>query len=211
MRPDIAYAITTLSQYSSNPGPKHWSTCKHVFRYISGTWNYGLVYGNTSDSDEIVSTGYCDADYATNPDDWKSISGYAFMLGGTAYAWSLKKQTTVATSSTEVEYTALAHATRSAVRNRYLLEEIGYGQTNPTVIHEDNQAALALARDPQFHAHSKHFDIQNHVHFIWEKIENGTIEPVYCTTEDQLADVFTKPLARPKHEKFTCGLGLLPV
>jgi hypothetical protein len=153
--------------------------------------------------------GYSDADYAANPDDRKSISGYAFMLGGATYAWSSKKQTTVATSSTEAEYTALAHATRFAVWSRYLLDEIGYAQGDPTVIHEDNQAALALARDPQFHARSKHFDVQNH--FIREKIENATIDPVYCTTEDQLADIFTKPLARPKHDKFTRALGLLPV
>ena len=69
--------------------------------------------------------------------------------------------------------------------------------------------ALALARDPQYHAQSKHFDIQNH--FIREKIENAIIEPIYCTTEDQIADIFTKPLARPKHEKFMRGLGVLPV
>jgi hypothetical protein len=206
-RPDIAYAVTTLSQYSSNPGPEHWSACKRVFRYLSGTRSYGLVYGNTRE--DIISVGYSDADYAANPDDRKSISGYAFMLGGAAHSWSSKKQTTVATSSTEAEYTALAHATRFAVWSRYLLDEIGYTQEEPTVIHEDNQAALALARDPQFHARSKHFDVQNH--FIREKIENSTINPVYCTTEDQLADVFTKPLARPKHEKFTRALGLLPV
>ena len=104
---------------------------------------------------------------------------------------------------------ALVHATRFAIWSRYLLTEIGYEQTQPTVIYEDNQAALALARDPQFHARSKHFDIQNH--FVREKIENAVIEPVYCPTEDQVADIFTKPLTKPKHEKFTRALGLLPV
>jgi hypothetical protein len=113
-RPDIAYAVTTLSQYSSNPGPEHWSACKRVFRYLSGTRSYGLVYGNTREHG-IISVDYSDADYAANPDDRKSISGYVFMLGGAAYSWSSKKQTTVATSSTEAEYTALAHATRFAV------------------------------------------------------------------------------------------------
>jgi hypothetical protein len=131
------------------------------------------------------------------------------MLGGATYAWSSKKQTTVATSSTEAEYTALAHATRFAVWSRYLLEEMGHAQESPTVIYEDNQAALVLARDPQFHARSKHFDVQNH--FIREKIETGTVEPVYCGTEDQIADILTKPLAKPKHKKFMRGLGLLPV
>jgi hypothetical protein len=207
-RPDIAYAVTALSQYSSNPGPEHWSACKRVFRYLSGTKNYGLVYGGTGDNDN-VSVGYSDADYAANPDDRKSISGYAFMLGRATYGWSSKKQSTVATSSTEAEYTALAHATRFAVWSRNLLGEMGVTQAKATVIFEDNQAALALARDPQFHARSKHFDVQNH--FIREKIENSTIEPIYCSTDDQLADIFTKPLARPKHEKFTRGLGLLPV
>jgi KUP system potassium uptake protein len=75
-------------------------------------------------------------------------------------------------------------------------------------MYEDNQATLVLARDPQYHARSKHFDVQNH--FIRERVEDGTIEPIYCPTEDQIADIFTKPLARPKHEKFTRALGLLP-
>jgi hypothetical protein len=113
--------------------------------YLSGTRNYGIVYGGDLRDDRVVSVGYSDADYAANPDDRKSISGYAFMLGGATYTWSSKKQTTVAISSTEAEYTVLAHATRFAVWSRYLLEEMGHTQESPTVIYEDNQAALALA------------------------------------------------------------------
>jgi hypothetical protein len=206
-RPDIAYAVQTLSQFSSNPGPEHWTAVKRVFRYLAGTRNLKLTF-RANEEHEVLIAGYTDADYASNPDDRKSISGYTYLLGGGAFAWSSKKQTTVALSSTEAEYTALAHATRQAIWNRNILTELGYFQDEPTVLFEDNQSTIAIARDPQYHARSKHFDVQNH--FVREKIENGIIELQYCPTDEMVADIFTKALSRPKHEKFVRELGLLP-
>jgi hypothetical protein len=157
---------------------------------------------------EIIGAGYSDADYASNPDDRKSISGYSYLLGGAAYAWSSKKQSTTALSSTEAEYTAIAHATRQAVWVRNLLKELGFPQEEPTLLFGDNQSAITIAHDPQYHARSKHFDVQNH--FVREKIENGVIKLYYCPTAEMVADIFTKALTREKHEKFTRELGLLP-
>ncbi|SJL04873.1 uncharacterized protein ARMOST_08244 [Armillaria ostoyae] len=198
-RPDISHAVQELGQFASNPGPEHWTALKRVCRYLAGTRNLELVF-RANEEGEIISTGYSDASFASNPDDRKSISGYTYLIGGASFAWSSKKQSTVALSSTEAEYTALTHATRQAIWNRNLLSELGCPQEDSTLIFEDNQSTIALARDPQYHARSKHFDIQNH--FIREKVENETIELYYCLTEEMVADIFTKTLPRPQHEKF---------
>jgi hypothetical protein len=178
-----------------------------VFRYLSGTRNLKLTF-RANQEQAVLTVGFTDADYASNPDDRKSISGYTFLLGGATYAWSSKKQSTVALSSTEAEYTALAHATRQAIWNRNLLAELGFIQEDPTLLFEDNQSTIAIARDPQYHARSKHFDVQNH--FVREKMESGVVELVYCPTDEMVADIFTKALPQPKHEKFVRELGLLP-
>ncbi|KDR75264.1 hypothetical protein GALMADRAFT_24757, partial [Galerina marginata CBS 339.88] len=207
-RPDIAYAVQKLSKYSSNPGNSHWTALKRVFRYLAGTRDRVLFYGGDVDEDEVIFSAYCDADFASDSDDRKSISGYTLFLGNAAIAWSSKKQTTIALSTTEAEYTAIAHATRQIIWLRNLFQDLGYTQNDPTILFSDNQSAIALTQDPQFHARSKHFDITNH--FVRAKVYDQTIEVIYCPTDEMTSDIFTKALAKPKHEQFTSELGLLP-
>ncbi len=190
-----------------NPGPEHWTALKRILRYLAGTQNLKLVFRRNEET-EVISVGYSDASYASNRDDLKSISGYTYRIGGASFAWSSKKQSTVALSSTAAEYTALAHATRQAIWNRNLLAELGCSQEDPTLIFKDNQSAIAIARDLQYHARSKHFDVQNH--FVQEKIEDAIIELFYCPTDEMVADVMMKALPRQKHNKFIQELGLLP-
>jgi hypothetical protein len=102
-RPDIAFAITTLSQFSSNPGPKHWMAIKRLLRYLRGTLNYSLTYGNIGNHMTPSLVGYCDADWGSNVDDRRSITGYVFLLSGGAVSWQAKRQPTVALSSVEAE------------------------------------------------------------------------------------------------------------
>ncbi|SJL18053.1 uncharacterized protein ARMOST_21625 [Armillaria ostoyae] len=179
-RLDIACAVQTVSRFASNPGLEHWTALKRIFKYIAGTQDYELVYH--AEGDKVFSHGYTD--------DRKLISGYAYFVADAAFAWSSKKQSTVALSSTEAEYKALAHATRQAIWNRNLLAELGYNQDEATVLYEDNQSAIAIACDLAYHARSKHFDVQNH--FVWEKIENDIIELEHCSTKDMIANIFTK-------------------
>jgi hypothetical protein len=210
-RPDISFAVSRVGAYSANPSQAHWTAVKRIFRYLKGTRDLRLTFGGLLPGTNIANTfgAYSDADFASNPDDRKSVSGYVYMLGGGAIAWHSKKQATTATSTTKAEYSALAAAAREAIWLSNLfngLEVIDF--ENPTLIYSDNQAAIIIARDPQHHSRTKHFDVQNH--FVREKVELGTIEVEYCPTDEMVADIFTKALPRVKFEKFRQELGLLP-
>jgi hypothetical protein len=110
-------------------------------------------------------------------------------------------------SNTEAEYIAGALATNESIWLRWLLSEIGEKQLNPTVLNTDNQASILLARNPIFHKATKHIEVRYH-HMRW-CFESGTIVPTYVSTDNQIANVLMKPLARDKHEKFTHAMGLV--
>ena len=150
--------------------------------------------------------GFVDADWASDVNDRKSTSGFVFMLGGAAISWSSKKQTSVALSSTEAEYIAAAHATKEVVWLRRLLTELSLDLSPPTILHVDNQSAIAIARNPEFHDRTKHIEVRHH--FLRHKVEAEEICLEYISTEDQVADVLTKGLVREKHERFSGAMGV---
>ena len=193
-RPDISFVVTHLSQFSSNPSQAHWTAVKRVFRYIKGTADLRLMLGGITADNQLV--GYSDADWAGNLSDRRSISGFLFLYGG-PISWSAKKQPTVSLSSMEAEYMALTHATCEAIWLRKVLAELGAPQSNPTILHVDNQAALAFAKNQDFHTRTKHIAI--HHHFCRDAVKNGDIEPQYIHTDSNLADIFTKALSAPRH------------
>ena len=195
-RPDLAYAIQQLSQFNSNPTTAHFQAAKRVLRYLQGSQTTGLVYTTHNDEITIAVQGYCDADYAAD-DDRKSISGYLFTLAGSPISWQAKKQTTVAQSTVEAEYAAMAHATKEAIWLQYLLRDLGMSKYESKVLFCDNQGAISLAKNPSHHAKTKHVDVQ--LHFIRDHIEKGTINVEYCPTDDMIADLMTKGLARDRH------------
>jgi hypothetical protein len=120
-RPDLAYAVQQLSQFSSNPTNVHFQAAKRVFRYLQGTQTMGLVYaGKQNDGITERVKAYCDADYAMS-EDRKSISGSLFTLGKSPISYQAKKQTTVAQSTVESEYAAMAHAIKELIWLQYLL------------------------------------------------------------------------------------------
>jgi hypothetical protein len=193
-RPDIAYAVTHLAQFTSCFGPAHVTTVNRVVRYLKGTSALGLTYRRSnSDFGEV---GYSDADWGSNLLDRKSISGHVFLLGGAAIAWSAKKQATVALSTMEAEYMLLSHACTQAIWMRQLFEELSFSTDDPTLILSDNLAALALSTESQFHGRSKHIDIRHH--FIRDVIEKRKVTTLYVQTNENLADAFTKALAAPQ-------------
>ena len=195
-RRDIAYAVNNVARFCSNPTKEHWTATKRIFRYLRGTANCGLLYKKT-DSDALV--GYSDADWGGDPDNLKSTSGYCFQIGGTLVSWKSKKECSVALSTEEAEYMALSNTTQEAVWLRELHQDLTNATDHPTIIHEDNQAAIKMAKNPQYHERAKHISIK--YHFVREQVNNNVIELKYCPTQDMIADMFTKGLDKTKTVK----------
>ena len=149
--------------------------------------------------------GFCDADWASQKHR-HSLSGFSFHFGIGAISCSSKKQGVISLSSTEVEYIAQTHAAKEGIWLRSFMKEIRGGEEKPLTISYDNQGAIALAKDNKFHARTKHIDLQ--YHFIHEAVEDGKIQVKYILTDDNVLDIFAKPLPRPKFTKFMESLGL---
>ena len=176
-------------------------------RYLKSTTSLCLVYGGEIDP----SIGFTDSDWDGDRETRRSTSGYIFNLGSGAISWSSKRQSSTALSSCEAEYIGQTQATKEAVWLRRLLVELQVAEEEghapiATVIYGDNQGAIALTKNPEFHARTKHIDIQHH--FAREKQQSGEVDLQYIPTEQQVADGLTKALPRDKLEAFRNALGL---
>lgn len=201
-RPDLAYPISVVSQHMARPGSSHWVAVKRIMRYLKGTSDVRLCLGG----DNIVLSGYCDADYAGDTNDRRSTTGYMFKVGSGAVSWNSKRQQTTATSTVEAEYMATSHGTKEAIWLRQLMADVRCTQEEATTIMCDNQGSMSLAKNPTHHSRTKHIDVQ--YHFIREKLEMKVIELKYCPTEHMVADVLTKALARDRHQRLVEAFGL---
>jgi hypothetical protein len=204
-RPDIAFSVNKLAQYSSNPGQAHWTLAKRVLQYLNTTRDRELRLGG----ERMRLCAYSDADYAGDTEDRKSTGGYAVFLGEGAVSWSSKKQTLVALSSTESEYVALSEAAREVLWVRRFLEdsmELVFDE--PTVIFEDNQSAIAFAQNQRIVGRTKHIHVK--YHFVRDLIENYTIKLVYRNTKLMTADILTKTLPPASHAHHSERLGIYP-
>ena len=235
-RPDIAYAVSVVSRYASNPDDNCWTAVKRIFRYLRGTLQLKLTYKGPLQP----LTGYSDSDYAGDPATRRSTSGYVFNLGSAAISWSSKRQPTVALSTCEAEYMGQVNATKEAIWLERLLEKLTQITPNPTVaphvdpeevsenhalmaaqtiginathavalatvVFCDNQGAIALAKDPTNHSKTKHMHTK--YMFLRECVGNQQVELRYCPTGDMVADGLTKPLPRDAFERFRQHLGL---
>jgi len=202
-RPNITFAVLALAQFMHWPTRMHWEAAKHVIRYLKGMKNLELTYGATTTG--IIR--YSDANHASQYHH-HSISGYAFLMNGGVVSWSSKKQPLVMLSTTEVEYIAAAHATKEALWLREFLGEVVRPLSAPTMLNCNNQATIALSKDGQFHAQTKHIDLW--FHFIHEAVTDGTVTLTYCPTQVMMADILTKLLNCRKTGELAGSLGLLP-
>lgn len=192
-RPDIEFAVNRLSQFLTCYGQEHWNAVKTIIRYLKGTLKAGIVYGSSGSNFKL--RGYTDADYAGCSDTRKSTSGFVFVLNGGPITWSSQKQDVVALSTTEAEYIALAHGVKDAIWIRRFLNELGIPMDYVS-INVDNQSAIKLASNPEFHKRSKHIEVR--YHFIRQIYERGEIKLDYIQSKHQLADLFTKPLPKQR-------------
>ncbi|KAM2526787.1 hypothetical protein TB1_024112 [Malus domestica] len=192
-RPDIMYAYSLLARFMHCPTSKHFGTAKRVLRYVKGTINYGLEY---TKGKKAMLIGYYDSDWGGSLDDSKSTSGYAFSFGSGVFSWASVKQSCVALSTAEAEYIRASDAIAQAIWLRFVLEDFGELQTEATPLQCDNTSAIAITKNSVFHQKTKHID--RRYHFIKDALQEGIINLVYCPTEEQLAYIFTKPLAKDR-------------
>lgn len=120
-RPDIAFSVNKVSQFMHCPLDTHFKAVKRIMRYLKGTLSYGMVLRRSA---LLSLVGFSDADWGSDPDDRRSITGYCIFLGANAIAWSSKKQQTVSRSSTEAEYRSLSSATTEVIWIQSLLKEL---------------------------------------------------------------------------------------
>ncbi len=202
-RPDIAYAVSMLSQFLESPRTTHLKAVKRVFCYLLGTKHLKLILGGNT-----TIAGFSDADWASQHHR-HSISGFAYFVGLGTISWSAKKQPIITLSSTEAEYVALTHAAKDILWIHKILKEFSFlhNLSLPTTLYCDNQGAIRLSKDATFHGRTKHIDV--HFHFIRQTITSRDVELLYIPTEKMVADIFTKSLARVKFERFRAELNVM--
>jgi Reverse transcriptase (RNA-dependent DNA polymerase) len=194
--PDISYAVTHLSQFTTNPSEDHYKAALHICRYLAGTQDYKLVYGKTADKGLMA---YTDSDWAADKIRRWSITGYFFKLADGIISWRSHAQKTVALSSTEAEYMALSNCSRQAVWIKTMIEELGIVfKTVP--IYCDNQGTSFIASNPVQESRTKHIDIR--YHYIHELVGAKKVETMFMPGEMNPADMFTKNLQKVKFLKF---------
>ena len=204
-RPDIAFPVSKLGQFAANPSAHHWQALKRLYRYLKGTMDGGIQYGGSGR--EL--TGYSDSDWAGDVASRKSTGGYVFTLVNGAVSWSSKRQGCVAKSSTEAEYMAISRAGDEAIWLRSLFTELMPEQIKPIVLWSDNQGAIHLSHNPEYHARTKHIDVSYHV--IRERVEQRLIDLKYLPTGEMPADGLTKALGHVKFGEYVQRLGLKTV
>jgi len=188
-RPDLSFAINKLSQFMHKPTSLLLKHLKRLLRYLKNTINFGIMLQTPSTTNLLA---YTDADWGGNADDRTSTSTYIIFLEGNPMSWLSKKQKTVARSSTEAEYRAVATSTTEIMWLTNLLKELGITRSAPPKIMCDNIAATYLCYNLVLHSRMKHISLD--YHFVREQVQAGKFQVSHISTKDQLADIMTKPL-----------------
>ena len=184
-RPDIAYAVGMLCRAMGKPTPELFEAALRVVAYLSHHRYIGLRY----ECDQKPLAGMSDADWAVR----HSTSGHVFSMSKAAISWGSKKQPTIALSSCESEIMAASEAAKEAVYLDRFVEELGFkDDADPIHLSLDNKAAIDSSYNPENHSRTKHIDRRHY--FIRELVEEGRIVVPFVSSEDNLADFFTKPL-----------------
>ncbi|KAL9420128.1 hypothetical protein AB3S75_037830 [Citrus x aurantiifolia] len=205
-RPDIAFAVSAVSQYMHSPYVEHLEAVHKILKYLKSTPGRGLLFKK---SDQRSVEVFTDADWAGSISDRRSTSGYCTFLWGNLITWRSKKQNVVARSSTEAEFRAMANGVCEVLWIKRVLGELRLDIEAPMRLFCDNKSAISIANNPVQHDRTKHIEIDRH--FIKEKLENGVICMSFIPSEQQTADVLTKGHFRPKFESFIDKLGMINI
>ena len=201
-RPDISFALATLSRFVSRPQSHHQAALQRILRYLKATQMLRITYGKG----DLI--GYSDADFGGSvvTEGAYSTSGYVFKLAGAPISWSSKKQGEIATSTTHAEYIGQYNAILHLQWLRTFLQETNLYQSPVTHIMADNQSAIALSRNPEFHKRTKHFNVK--FHYQRAVLDEGSIDIQYIPTKLEAADGLTKPLGPTDFLNFVRLIGI---
>lgn len=205
-RPDIAQAVQRLAQQCARAEPRHYAAAKRLLRYLKGTKSLRIRYGNPNVNHDIHA--FTDSDWATCPADRVSVTGYVWFFYGGPIAHVSRKQQTLALSSTEAEYMALAACVQEGLWIRSAFNSLNQQVTLPFIVYADNTGAISLSSNPLNHSRTKHVDVR--YHFLREHISKGVFTPKWIPTHQNVADLLTKSLARSSFQVHRTGLSLVP-
>jgi hypothetical protein len=173
-------------------------------KYLKGTLDCGLSYDGDHD---FTLSGYTISDWDGSVSDRKSTSGCCFSLGSAMISWQSRKQSSIALSTAEAEYIAACSASCEAIWLRKLLTGLFDLEMEATTILCDNQICIKMTENSVFHEKSKHIEIR--YHYIRNMVQRGAVKLQYVSTDEQVADVLTKPLSHVKFEHFRDKLGIV--
>ncbi|KAM1757600.1 hypothetical protein ACFX11_006838 [Malus domestica] len=195
-RPDIAFAVHQVYQFMQTPMESHFSAVKRILRYLKGTVSLGIRYirgGLEVNSDTV--RAFSNADWAGDPNDRRSTTGFVVFLGSNPISWSSKKQQTVSRSSTEAEYRALAATAAELDWIKQLLTFVHLTIPTSPVLYCDNMSAIALTSNPVLHQRTKHIEVD--IHFVRERVAKKQLLVQFVSSNEQYADILTKGLSTP--------------
>lgn len=204
--PDLIFGVCLLSRYMASSRVSHWAAAKRILRYLKGTMEFGILYRRGESSSPNL-MAFMDSDYAGDLDDRRSMIGCVFLMASGAISWASKKQPVVALSTTEAEYIAASFCATQYVWLRRVLEKIGATEKSATVIQCDNSSTIQLSKHPVLHGKSKHIEVR--FHYLRNLVNDEIVKLEYCTTGNQVADIFTKPLKLEQFEKLRALLGMV--
>ncbi|PLW36380.1 hypothetical protein PCANC_16187 [Puccinia coronata f. sp. avenae] len=195
-RPDITFVTNLLAQFTSNPTEAHWSSVKHLLRYVKGTKSMGILYTQTLDPNDGI-CGWADADYATSLVSKKSTSGYVITMYGNPICWSAKKQPVVAQSTTEAEFVAI---NRCAKQLRWLTNLVLnlHVKIHVPILKNDNSGAVIISKEAQLNENTKHIEVK--FQYVLELVLKKQLQIQQVPTTEMIANGLTKPLGFIKLE-----------
>ncbi|GJU75710.1 retrovirus-related pol polyprotein from transposon TNT 1-94 [Tanacetum coccineum] len=202
-RPDIMFSVFLCARFQEDPKTSHLEAVKRIFRYVKGTMHLGLWYPKGSGIETIV---YADSDHAGDYVDRKSTSGICTFMGCCLTSWFSKKQTALAISTTEAEYVSAGKACQQALWMKQALVDYGI-RLDDIPIMCDNKGAIDLSKNPVQHSRTKHIEIRHH--FLRDNVQKGNISIEKVSSEDNIADILTKPLKREPFNYLRLGLGMI--
>ncbi|GKD03079.1 hypothetical protein Tco_1178053 [Tanacetum coccineum] len=202
-RPDIMFNICLCARFQEAPKTSHLKAVKRIFRYIKGASQLGLWYPKGMGVETIV---YADSDHVGHYVDRNSTSGVCTFMGCYLTSWFSKKQTALAISTTEAEYVSTGKACQQALWMKQALVDYDINLDDILVLC-DNKSAIDLSKNPVLHSRTKHIEIRHH--FLRDNVQKGTISIEKVSSEDNIADIITKPLKRESFNLLRLGLGLM--